>query len=385
MVEGAFTKQQKSDSPYLSETLIKNINSLDGIKEIYKLNNNSLPYTIDKEKINNKFVSSIKRLKTTTEFKGKYIISETRLTGYDEKSLELFNKQNKTRIGFESFDKNNEIIILNKAGGTGEDKKRFYDGFTKYKVGDEITLPILNESYVNKPNTEQLKKLIDSGKTITFKVVGVVDYETISGAMTYDSYGMVMSSKNYNKLTGVKGLSVIALNFDSPEYSNKNYEKFNIMADENKASYMDIYTMKKQSDNMQNQMMILVYGFIGLIILISTVNIINTVTINLLVKKREYATFKAIGMTKGQFKKLVLLEGALFGIIACIVGLPLGYLLTYYGIVVNNPLGSIGYTAAIWPYLYGGIGIIAITLLAALFPLRKLNDMNIVEALRVEE
>ena len=143
--------------------------------------------------------------------------------------------------------------------------------------------------------------------------------------------------------------------------------------------------MKKQSDDLQLQISVLIYGFIGLIILISTVNIINTVTINLLVKKREYATFKAIGMTKWQFKKLVLLEGALFGIIACIVGLPISFLLTYYGVVANNPLGHIGYSAAVWPYLSGGIGIIIITLLAALFPLRKLNDMNIVEALRLEE
>jgi len=385
VVEGVFSKQEKSDSPYLSKTLVDNINSLEGIKESYELNLGSFPYSIDKKMVNGKFVPSIKRLKTTMEYKDKYIISDTQIMGYDQKALKLFNKQNKTKIAYESFSKNNEIVIVNKAAGTGEDKKRFYDGFTKYKVGDEITLPILNDKYLKKPDVGQLKKLIDSGKTITFKVVGVVDYETISGAMASDSYGMIMSSENYNKLTGVDGLSAIAVNFASPEYCSKYYEKFNIMADENKASYYDIYTMKKKSDDLQNQMMILVYGFIGLIVLISTVNIINTVTINLLVKKREYATFKAIGMTKGQFKKLVLLEGALFGIIACIIGLPLSFLLTYFGIIKNNPLGSIGYTVALWPYIVGGIGIISITLLAALFPLRKLNDMNIVEALRIEE
>ncbi|HEY5584388.1 MAG TPA: FtsX-like permease family protein [Ruminiclostridium sp.] len=385
MVEGMFSRQQKSDSPYLSKTLVKNINSLEGIKELYELKYASLSYLVDKEKVNDKFVSPIKRLKTTNEYKGKYIIGNVQIAGYDEKTIELFNKQNKTKIGYESFNKNNGIIIVNKAAGEGANNKRFYDSFTEYKIGDEIALPVLDESYVNKPDTEQLKKYIDSGKTINFKVAGVIDYETIGSSMMYNSYGMIMSTENYNKLTGVNGLSVIAVNFASPEYSSKYYEKFNIMADENKASYMDIYTQKKQSDNLQNQMMILVYGFIGLIVLISTVNIINTVTINLLVKKREYATFKAIGMTKGQFKKLVLLEGALFGIIACIIGLPVSFLLTYFGIVRNNPLGFIGYTPAIWPYAVGGIGIILITLLAAMIPLRKLNDMNIVEALRIEE
>jgi putative ABC transport system permease protein len=386
MVEGAFTTKQKTaDSPFLSESLVDKIQGLDGIKEIYKLNYSTIPYTIDKNKLNSKFVSSLKRLKTTIEYDNKYILNTTYIAGYDKKSLELFNKQNNTKIGFDSFDKNNEILIINKAGGTGADNKRFYDNFTEYKVGDEIALPVLNESYTNKPDKEQLKKIIASGKTITFKIVGVVDYESISGSILYDSYGIVMSPRNYKKLTGVNGLSMIGLTFNSPEYSNNYYEKFSTMADENKATYFDIYTIKKQNDDIKNQFMILVYGFIALIVLISTVNIINTVTINLLVKKREYATFKAIGMTKGQFKKLVLLEGGLFGIIACIVGLPIVSALTYFGIVMNNPLGSIGYTFRVWPYLSGGIGIIAITLLAAMFPLRKLNDMNIVEALRVEE
>lgn len=383
MIEAAFSKQQKTDSPYLSKELSEQLSSMDGVKDVYELNFSNLPMLLDKGSLNKKFVPSLK-LSKVEEYKGKYIIN-TQLMGYDKKAFELLNEQNKTEINYQQFNTENEVIIVNKAGGFDENKKRFYDGFTTYKAGDKITLPVLDDNFVNKQDIGQLKKLADSGKTITFKVAGVIDYETIAGSVVYDSYGIIMSSENYTKLTGIKGLSVIALNFTSPEYSKKNFEKMNILADENKASYMDINTQKEKTDTLQNQMMILVYGFIGLIIIISTVNIINTVTINLLVKKREYATFKAIGMTKGQFQKLVLLEGALFGIIACIIGLPVSFLLTYFGIIQNNPLGSIGYTSSIWPYLYGGAGMVVITLLAAVIPLRKLNDMNIVEALRIEE
>ena len=104
-----------------------------------------------------------------------------------------------------------------------------------------------------------------------------------------------------------------------------------------------------------------------------------------MVKKREYAVFKAIGMTRRQFIKLVLLEGTLFGVFACIIGIPISYLLTWFGIIKNNPLGYIGYVIPVWPYVTGMIGVISITFLAALIPLRKLNDMNIIEALRVED
>lgn len=376
---------EENGRQYLNDNIIKNIDGLDGIKETYKFNYGSVPYTIDKKNINSKFVDSIKLKNKLEEYKDKYIIENTTLLGYDESSLKLFNEKNKTKINYDNFKSNNEIIIYNKSQGTDKDKKGFYDSFTKYKVGDEITLPVLTKNYLGKPDVQQLKKIMDTAETLTFKVVGVVDYEVITNAIPYNGYGMIMSTESFEKLTGVSSLSAIALSFESTEYSNKHFEKLNVIADENKISYVDISKQKEQYDNIVKQIIILVYGFIGLIILISTVNIINTVTINLLVKKREYATFKAIGMTKGQFKKLVLLEGALFGIIACIIGLPISYLLTYFGIVQNNPMGPIGYTAAIWPYVAGGIGMITITLLAAMFPLRKLNDMNIVEALRIEE
>lgn len=384
MVEGIISRQQKADSPYLSEKLSEQLKNTEGVKEVFNLNYSSIPFLTDKKAVNKKFEHSL-RLNHTEEYEGKYIVSGTQLVGYDKNSLELLNKQNKTNINYDNFNNENGVIIVNKAGGFDEKNRRIYDDFTNYRVGDVITVPVLNKKFINEQDIGQLKDISHSGKTITFKVVDVIDYEAIGGQVMYNSYGMILSTQNFNKLTGVGGLSMIAANFTSPEADQRLYEKLNIMADENKANYSNIRREKEKGDTIISQMMILVYGFIGLIIIISTVNIINTVTINLLVKKREYATFKAIGMTKGQFQKLVLLEGALFGIIACLVGLPVAYMLTYFGIVANNPVGDIGYNFVIWPYAYGGAGIIAITLLAAIIPLHKLNDMNIVEALRIEE
>jgi len=383
-IEAAFTKDQKPGSPYIDEALSKQLSSVEGVKEVFNVNYSEVPFLIDKEKLNSKFIPSLK-LNNTEEFEGKYIVNGVNILGYDQNTFELLNSENNIKINYDQFNSQNGVIIVNKAGGFNENKKRFYDGFTNYKVGDEITVPIMNEKFVDKPDSQQLKEILQKGETMKLKVMAVVDYEAISGNVLYDCFGMIMSSENYTKLTGVKGLTLIGTNFTNPEVAEKQYEKLSTMADEYKAVYMDMQKQKESVDELIGQMGILVYGFIGLVLIISIVNIINTVTMNLLVKKREYATFKAIGMTKGQFQKLVLLEGALFGIIACIIGLPIAFLLTYFGILSNNPVGEIGYRTVVWPYLYGGLGIIIITLLAAVIPLRKLNDMNIIEALRIEE
>ncbi|MFD2877246.1 FtsX-like permease family protein [Paenibacillus rhizoplanae] len=43
---------------------------------------------------------------------------------------------------------------------------------------------------------------------------------------------------------------------------------------------------------------IILYGFIGVIVLIAFLNIVNTVSTNLILRTKEFAVLKAIGMTQ---------------------------------------------------------------------------------------
>ena len=130
---------------------------------------------------------------------------------------------------------------------------------------------------------------------------------------------------------------------------------------------------------------IFVYGFIFMILLISAVNIFNSINSNLMLKKREYATLKAIGATQFQIQKLVLLEGMLHGLIAALVGSVFATIASYafYKIVCTNIV-----LAFVPPYQYismGMAGCLVITLLATLSPLRRIKKDNIIESIRVEE
>ncbi|HEY9061182.1 MAG TPA: FtsX-like permease family protein [Pseudobacteroides sp.] len=356
---------------------------INGIKDVYKLNYVELPMLVEKSSVNKKFVESLVKKGGIEEYRD-YYIPNVQIISYDKKALEFFNKDNKKHVDYDKFRRGEEVIIVNKAMGN-EDKSLFYDGFTSYKKGQSIKLPKLSREYINKKDKGLIKKFLAKNDMVDFKISEVVDYETLNGSPILNGFGIIMSDESFKRLTGVMNYNTLGIMFDSQESRDGIFEKLNVIADENSVTYYDIYEQEKKSNDLINQLMILVYGFISLIVLISGVNIINTVTINLLVKKREYAVFKAIGMTKWQFIKLVLLEGTLFGVFACIAGIPAAFLLTKYGVIVKNPLGFIGYTMPVWPYIAGSAGVIAITFLAVLIPLRKLNEMNIVEALRVED
>lgn len=73
---------------------------------------------------------------------------------------------------------------------------------------------------------------------------------------------------------------------------------------------------------------IFLYGFIAVIALIGVTNIFNTVTTNMELRFREFAILKAVGMTNGEFKRLVQLESLFYGVKALSIGIPMGLLLS---------------------------------------------------------
>jgi putative ABC transport system permease protein len=378
-VQGVFMSENYS----LGDDFAQKLAKTNGIRDVYKLNYLNVPMLVEKKAVNKKFAEYLVKNGSVEEYKDYYFIN-VQIISYDKNALEFFNRNNNKQIDYDKFKSGEEIIIVNKALGS-QGGSSFYDGFTLYKKGQSLKLPKFSRDYMNKKDKELLKKSAEKNDMIDFKVSEVVDYETLNGSPILNGFGIIMSDESFKRLTGVMKYNTIGIMFQSKESRDSIFEKLNIVADENAVKYYDIYEQEKETNELMGQLMILVYGFISLIVLISGVNIINTVTINLLVKKREYAVLKAIGMTRRQFIKLVILEGTLFGVFASIIGIPVAFLLTKYGITVRNPLGNIGYIMPVWPYITGAVGVVTLTFLAVLIPLRKLNDMNIVEALRVED
>ena len=71
------------------------------------------------------------------------------------------------------------------------------------------------------------------------------------------------------------------------------------------------------------------YGFIALMILISFVNILNTVTTGIDLRRREFAMFKSVGITPKGFNKMICLESLLYGIKALVISIPVSILLSF--------------------------------------------------------
>ena len=111
----------------------------------------------------------------------------------------------------------------------------------------------------------------------------------------------------------------------------------------------------------------------------------NTISTNLLLRKREFSTLKAIGMKEKQLKKCVLVEGTLYGVISAILGGSISILLLILLIKLSGGIASIEYHFAFIPFILSIIVSVIITYISTLIPLNKLKKLSIVEGIKEEE
>ncbi|MBQ6734385.1 MAG: ABC transporter permease [Lachnospiraceae bacterium] len=129
---------------------------------------------------------------------------------------------------------------------------------------------------------------------------------------------------------------------------------------------------------------IFLYGFITVITLIGVTNIFNTITTNMMLRSREFAMLKSVGMTRGQCNRMIMLESFFYGSKSLLIGLPLGVLLAYgiYAVLANS--FDDGFFI---PWNAVGISVVAVFIIVGLtmwYSLAKINKQNIIETIRSE-
>ena len=123
------------------------------------------------------------------------------------------------------------------------------------------------------------------------------------------------------------------------------------------------------------------YGFSILLTLIAVANIVNTISTGVLLRRKEFAMYKSVGMASGGFKKMIRLETFLYGIRALLFGIPVSLLLSY--LMFRTFEGKLyAFNPNRGMYLAVIAAVFAVVGLSMLLSINKLKDDSIIEALK---
>ncbi len=129
---------------------------------------------------------------------------------------------------------------------------------------------------------------------------------------------------------------------------------------------------------------IFLYGFITVITLIGVTNIFNTITSNMELRQKEFASLKSIGMTKKEFNRMINLETCFYSAKSLIYGITLGLIGSFalyksFSIKIEK-----GIYIPINPIIISIIAVFILVFVIMKYSMAKINKQNTIETIRNE-
>lgn len=124
------------------------------------------------------------------------------------------------------------------------------------------------------------------------------------------------------------------------------------------------------------------YVFIALISAIGIANIFNTISTGIILRQKEFAMLKSVGMSPKGFHKMLFFESLLYGIKSLLWGLPISFVVMVLLYLVLRQNFAIPFSVP-WLQVAIGIGaIFAIVLITVCYGAVKIRKKNVIEGLR---
>ena len=130
-----------------------------------------------------------------------------------------------------------------------------------------------------------------------------------------------------------------------------------------------------------DQLLYLIYGLLGLAIVIAALGIVNTLALSIVERTREIGVLRAVGLSRRQLRRMVRLEAIAISVLGALLGIGAGLL---FGVVLQQIVQDQGITelAVPWARLVVFIAVsTAVGVLAAVLPARRAASLNVLRAI----
>jgi putative ABC transport system permease protein len=234
------------------------------------------------------------------------------------------------------------------------------------------------------------KYALKTGDHIYLKTrAGAQSFEVAGVVVDFYNQGLVVTGNRYDlhRYYRSDDVSTILVKVE-PDYEVSNVieaiddlfgKRYKLTMESNESIRVKIFSLINNAFSMFDVMGVLA-------VLIASLGVVNTLTMNIMERTQEIGMLRAVGMTRKQVIKMVLAEASLMGVIGGLIGIIFGILLSRIFLAGMNAMS--GYQLDfIFPTEGIAIGLIVsivISQLAAIQPARKAARTNVLEAIRYE-
>lgn len=250
------------------------------------------------------------------------------------------------------------------------------------------------DTVANQPGTALIvyepETTIQVGDTVTLDIGGKAQKLQIAGMLSTAPFGnandtalLICSEDTFRQINGTSNYTIVDI-----QLTNK-------ATDEDVSAIQQIagnsYTFSDERMNNSSVrgtyycFCLFIYGFLVLIALITVFNIINSITMSVAARTKQYGVFRAIGLSTRQLKKMIIAETCVYTITGSVIG-------TLLGLICNQKLFEMLVTFSwgdAWTIPWMELTVILfVVILAVVFavlrPVQKIQKISIVDTISAQ-
>ena len=197
------------------------------------------------------------------------------------------------------------------------------------------------------------------GDTITVNGVPLTVVGAFSQGVFPDDVTIIAPEVLFRRVAGEQNYNMIGVQLDRTASDETVLELAAFSSDQ--IVVQDLRESNRQDRGTYYAARIVLYGFLAIIGSISLLNIINSISMSVSARMKQYGILRAIGMDDAQLKRMISAEAGTYAVSGLVVGIALGLVLNrmLYTRLITH------YFGAAWQVPWGCLAVIVIVVLAA--------------------
>ena len=197
------------------------------------------------------------------------------------------------------------------------------------------------------------------GDTITVNGVPLTVVGAFSQGIFPDDVTLIAPETLFRRVAGEQNYNMIGVQLDRTASDETVLALAAFSSDQ--IVVQDLRESNRQDRGTYYAARIVLYGFLAIIGGISLLNIINSISMSVSARMKQYGILRAIGMDDAQLKRMVSAEAGTYAVSGLVVGIALGLVLNrkLYILLITH------YFGAAWQVPWGWLAVIVVVVLAA--------------------
>lgn len=216
--------------------------------------------------------------------------------------------------------------------------------------------------------------ILVEGEELT--VAGMLKYDLFSAdGLSHGRVSVITSDETFVRLTGITDYALVMIQ-TTGDVTDEDVAAISGILDEG-------ITLQDQRElrtsGTYTAFVLCVYGFLAIIAMVTLLNIVNSISMSVSAKSKQYGAMRAVGMDGRQVTRMIAAETVTYAlagcVIGCIVGLAAGRML--YGLLIEGRFPYAVWTLPVSRLLFVLVFVSAAVLAAVHAPAKRIRNMAI--------